>query len=146
MIFSVNFVICKPFTNQTFKTTEFTQIYSPNANLLWKKTIHGTVPLRAHRRVCSSQDLFRRFTYFVKKFRFGWQLNYNISGVVQASKGLIYLSSESRSCCFTSLTSHVLPNFLILPVVLTNTYLGSNKSKDVDKAKPISFFFILEVG
>ena len=34
---SMNMVICEHFTNQTFKTTESTWIYSPNANLLWKK-------------------------------------------------------------------------------------------------------------
>ena len=45
MIFSVNFVICEYFTKQTFKTTECTWIYSPNANLLWKKKNHRTVPL-----------------------------------------------------------------------------------------------------
>ena len=35
MIFSMKFVICEHFTNQTFKTTDCTWIYSPNANLLW---------------------------------------------------------------------------------------------------------------
>ena len=30
-------MICEHFTNQTFKTTECTWVYSPNANLLWKR-------------------------------------------------------------------------------------------------------------
>ena len=47
VIFSVNFVTYEPFTNQTFKTTECTWIYLPNANLLWQKDKnHGTVPLK----------------------------------------------------------------------------------------------------
>ena len=38
----------------------------------------------------------------------------------------------------TSWISHVLPNFVILLDALTNTYLGSQKSTDWDKAEPIS--------
>ena len=45
VIFSVKFVICEYFTKQTFKTTEFTWIYSPNKNLLRKKKYLGMVRL-----------------------------------------------------------------------------------------------------
>ena len=36
-----------------------------------------------------------------------------------------------------SLISHVLPNFLMLLDALTNTYLGSRRSRDGNKAEPI---------
>ena len=46
VIFSLNFVICEHFTNQTFKTTGCKWIYSPNANFLLKrKKNQGTVLL-----------------------------------------------------------------------------------------------------
>ena len=41
-----------------------------------------------------------------------------------------------------SLISHVLPNFIMLLDALRNTYLGSCKSKDGDKAEPIPEMFI----
>ena len=51
-----------------------------------------------------------------------------------------------------SLISHKLSNFIMLLDALTNTYLGSHKSKNLDKAEAIPkilkniYNFLLEVG
>ena len=43
----------------------------------------------------------------------------------------------------TSRISHVLPKFLMFLDALSNTFLGSCKSKDSDKAEPIPFIFLI---
>ena len=66
--------------------------------------------------------------------------------LAQGSDGLMYLCSERWSCWYDRLPSHLLPNLIMLLDALTNTYLGSRKSKNGDKAVPSIIYFLMGSG
>ena len=65
-----------------------------------------------------------------------------VTPTAQASDSLYTCPLQAGHYCTTRRISHLLPDFNMLLLPLTNNYFGLRKSKDGDKAKPITIFFI----